>query len=89
MFAFEHSFIRPDGLILGKHWVVAASSSCFLSSKEVMQWFTPGSHGSTFGGFSLAAAIGKRSIELIEEEQLAQNSMNLGNYFPQSIKGNI
>ena len=87
MFAYEHSSIRPDGLILGKALGGGLLPvSCFLSSKEVMQWFTPGSHGSTFGGFSLAAAIGKRSIELIEEEQLAQNSMHLGNYFLNQLK---
>jgi ornithine--oxo-acid transaminase len=87
MFAYEHSSIRPDGLILGKALGGGLLPvSCFLSSKEVMQWFTPGSHGSTFGGFSLAATIGKRSIELIEEEQLAQNSMHLGNYFLNQLK---
>ncbi|SUZ50014.1 uncharacterized protein METZ01_LOCUS2868, partial [marine metagenome] len=87
MFAYEHSSIRPDGLILGKALGGGLLPvSCFLSSKEVMQWFVPGSHGSTFGGFSLAAAIGKRSIEVIEEEQLAQNSMKLGNYFLNQLK---
>ena len=87
MFAYEHSSIRPDGLILGKALGGGLLPvSCFLSSKEVMQWLTPGSHGSTFGGSSLAAAIGKRSIELIEEEQLAQNSMTLGNYFLNQLK---
>jgi len=87
MFAYEHSSIRPDGLILGKALGGGLLPvSCFLSSKEVMQWFVPGSHGSTFGGFALAAAIGKRSIELIEEEQLAQNSMHLGNYFLNQLK---
>ena len=87
MFAYEHSSIRPDGLILGKALGGGLLPvSCFLSSKEVMQWFTPGSHGSTFGGFSLAAAIGKRSLEIIEEEQLSQNSMNLGNYFLNQLR---
>jgi ornithine--oxo-acid transaminase len=55
--------------------------SCFLSSKEVMQWLNPGSHGSTFGGNPLAAAIGKRSLELLEEENLIENSRVLGDFF--------
>ena len=88
MFAFEHSSIIPDGLILGKALGGGLLPvSCFLSTKEVMQWFLPGSHGSTFGGFPLAAAIGKRAIELIEEEKLVENSMRQGTYFLVKLKG--
>lgn len=59
--------------------------SCFLSSSEVMQWLTPGSHGSTFGGNPLAAAIGKRALELLEEENLIENSRVLGEYFKNAL----
>ncbi|MCH2263837.1 MAG: ornithine--oxo-acid transaminase [SAR86 cluster bacterium] len=87
MFAFEHSSIRPDGLILGKALGGGLLPiSCFLSTKEVMQWFVPGSHGSTFGGFPLAAAIGKRSLELIEEEKLVENSKQQGSYLLEELK---
>ena len=87
MFAFEHSSISPDGLILGKALGGGLLPiSCFLSTKEVMQWFVPGSHGSTFGGFPLAAAIGKRSLELIEEEKLVQNSKKQGSYLLEELK---
>ena len=87
MFAFEHSSIKPDGLILGKALGGGMLPiSCFLSTKEVMQWFVPGSHGSTFGGFPLAAAIGKRALELIEEEKLVENSMQQGTYFLEKLK---
>tara|TARA_B100001013_G_scaffold264918_1_gene167035 strand:+ start:1834 stop:3066 length:1233 start_codon:yes stop_codon:yes gene_type:complete len=87
MFAFEHSSIIPDGLILGKALGGGLLPvSCFLSTKEVMQWFLPGSHGSTFGGFPLAAAIGKRAIELVEEEKLVENSMRQGTYFLKKLK---
>ena len=87
MFAFEHSSIKPDGLILGKALGGGMLPiSCFLSTKEVMQWFVPGSHGSTFGGFPLAAVIGKRALELIEEEKLVENSMQQGTYFLEKLK---
>ena len=88
MFAFEHSSIKPDGLILGKALGGGMLPvPCFLSTKEVMQWFVPGSHGSTFGGFPLAAVIGKRALELIEEEKLVENSMRQGAYFLEKLKG--
>ena len=86
MFAFEHSNIQPDGLILGKALGGGFMPvSCFLSSSEVMQWLTPGSHGSTFGGNPLAAAIGKRALELLEEESLIENSRVLGEYFKNAL----
>jgi len=87
MFAFEHSAIKPDGLILGKALGGGLLPiSCFLSTSEVMQWFAPGSHGSTFGGYPLAAAVGKRSLEVIEEEKLVENSSRQGSYFLKELK---
>ena len=87
MFAFEHSSIQPDGLILGKALGGGLLPiSCFISTSEVMQWFVPGSHGSTFGGYPLAAAIGRRSLELIEEEGLVENSNKQGAYFLEELK---
>tara|TARA_B110000116_G_scaffold49755_1_gene41552 strand:+ start:3724 stop:4947 length:1224 start_codon:yes stop_codon:yes gene_type:complete len=93
MFAFQHSDIQPDGLILGKALGGGFMPvSCFLSSSEVMQWLTPGSHGSTFGGNPLAAAIAKRALELLDEEGLIENSRVLGEYFKNAfieMKSNV
>ena len=93
MFAFQHSDIQPDGLILGKALGGGFMPvSCFLSSSEVMQWLTPGSHGSTFGGNPLAAAIAKRALELLDEEGLIENSHVLGEYFKNAfieMKSNV
>ena len=86
LFAYQHSNIQPDGLILGKALGGGFMPvSCFLSSKEVLHWMNPGSHGSTFGGNPLAAAIAKRSIELLEEEGLIENSRKMGDYFKESL----
>ena len=46
---------------------------------------SPGSHGSTFGGNPLASAIGKRSLELLYEDNLIENSRIMGDYFKQSL----
>ena len=86
LFAYQHSNIQPDGLILGKALGGGFMPvSCFLSSKEVLHWMNPGSHGSTFGGNPLAAAIAKRSIELLEEDGLIENSRKMGDYFKESL----
>ena len=86
LFAYQHSNIQPDGLILGKALGGGFMPvSCFLSSEEVLHWMNPGSHGSTFGGNPLAAAIAKRSLELLEEDDLIENSKLMGDYFKESL----
>ena len=86
LFAFEHANIRPDGLILGKALGGGFMPvSVFLSSKDVLQWMNPGSHGSTFGGNPLGSAIAKRSLELLYEEGLIENSRVMGEYFKDSL----
>ena len=86
LFAFEHANIRPDGLILGKALGGGFMPvSVFLSSEDVLQWMNPGSHGSTFGGNPLGSAIAKRSLELLYEEGLIENSRVMGEYFKNSL----
>jgi len=86
LFAFEDADIRPDGLILGKALGGGFMPvSVFLSSKDVLQWMNPGSHGSTFGGNPLGSAIAKRSLELLYEEGLIENSRIMGEYFKNSL----
>jgi len=78
-FASDHEGVRPDGLILGKALgggVLAVSA--FVARREVMDVFTPGSHGSTFGGSPLAAAVGLEALRVIEEEGLVERSRVLG-----------
>ena len=86
LFAYEHFGIQPDGLIIGKALGGGFMPvSCFLSSKEVLELMNPGSHGSTFGGNPLAAALGKRSLELLHEENLIENSRIMGDHFKKSL----
>lgn len=86
-FAHQHENIRPDGLILGKALGGGVYPvSAFVATREVMSVFDPGSHGSTFGGNPLAAAIGLASIEIIEDEQLVERSAVLGGYLKQRLE---
>lgn len=87
MFACEHEDVHPDGIILGKALGGGLLPVSALVGKEhLMQVFTPGSHGSTFGGNPLAAAVAHRALELLEEMQLPEHSAKLGAYFMEKLK---
>jgi ornithine--oxo-acid transaminase len=80
-FAFEHEGIRPDALILGKALGGGLLPvSAFLADADVMDVFKPGSHGSTFGGNALAAAVALEALEVIEDEDLVARSASLGEH---------
>jgi ornithine--oxo-acid transaminase len=86
LFAFEHEDIKPDGLILGKALGGGLLPvSAFLSSKEVMNHFNPGSHGSTFGGNPLAAKVASKALDLLFEDNLIENSKVMGAYFKEKL----
>ena len=87
LFAYEHEEIKPDGLILGKALGGAILPiSAFLSSKEIMNHFNAGSHGSTFGGNPLATKVASRALQLLYEDKLIENSAVLGEYFKLKLK---
>jgi ornithine--oxo-acid transaminase len=79
MFAFEHEGIVPDAIILGKALGGGVLPvSAFVARRDVTDVFTPGSHGSTFGGNPLAAAVGLEALKVIEDEGLVERSRALG-----------
>lgn len=86
-FAFQHENIRPDGLILGKALGGGVLPvSAFLGTRALMDVFTPGSHGSTFGGNALACAVGLVALRVIEEEGLVERSRDLGAHMMKRLR---
>jgi ornithine--oxo-acid transaminase len=88
LFASMHEDVTPDVLIIGK----ALSGgfypvSAVLSSRAVLGVFSPGDHGSTFGGNPLACAIARAALRVIVDEDLAARSAELGEYALKYIKG--
>jgi ornithine--oxo-acid transaminase len=78
-FAFQHENITPDGVILGKALGGGVLPvSAFVGRHTVMDVFTPGSHGSTFGGNPLAATVGLEALRIIHDERLVERSRDLG-----------
>jgi ornithine--oxo-acid transaminase len=87
LLASEHEGVRPDALTLGKALGGGLLPvSLFLARREVMDVFTPGDHGSTFGGNPLAAAIGEEVFNVIVEEKLIERSAELGDYLLQRLR---
>ncbi len=86
MLATDYENAKPDILILGK----ALSGGVFpvsavFANDEVMLCIQPGEHGSTFGGNPLACAVAKAALEVVLEENLADNALNLGIYFREKM----
>lgn len=86
LFAYEYDGIKPDMVTIGK----ALSGgfypvSAVLSDKEILGVFKPGDHGSTFGGNPLGAAVARKALKVLVEENLIEKSFELGNYFRQKL----
>lgn len=80
--ACEHENVKPDGITLGKALGGGLLPvSLFLAKSEVMDVFTPGDHGSTFGGNPLASAVGLAALQTLLTENMIGNSEELGSYF--------
>ena len=88
LFCYEYEDVRPDILIVGKALGGGLYPvSAILASRKVMDVFTPGDHGSTFGGNPLACAIGAESLKVIVEENLADRAAEMGEYFMKRLRG--
>ena len=78
--------VKPDILILGKALSGGVYPvSAVLANDPIMEVITPGSHGSTFGGNPVAAAVGMAALEVVKEEKLAENAEVLGELFREEL----
>ncbi len=87
VFAHTLDGVCADGVTIGK----ALSGglypvSAFLARKEVMNVFTPGSHGSTYGGNPLACAVAEAALDVLADENLIERSRELGGWFLQELR---
>lgn len=79
LLACQHEGVVPDGLMLGKALGGGLFPvSLFLARRELMRVFTPGDHGSTFGGNPIAAAVGLAALETLVDERLAERAAVVG-----------
>jgi ornithine--oxo-acid transaminase len=87
LFAFMHEGVRPDVVIIGK----ALSGgfypvSAVLASKDVLGVFSPGDHGSTFGGNPLACAVARAALRVLVDGHLIECSAELGGYLLNKLR---
>jgi ornithine--oxo-acid transaminase len=86
LLASEHEGVQPDGLVLGKALGGGLLPvSLFLARRDVMAVFTPGDHGSTFGGNPLAAAVGLEALNVLVDEGLIERAAQLGHYLQERL----
>ncbi len=86
-FACDHEGVTPDIYVLGK----ALSGgfypvSAVVSRRAVLEVFEPGSHGSTYGGNPLACAVARTALSVLQDENLAERSAELGAWFLNEIR---
>ncbi len=83
----EWGDVRPDVLLLGKALgggVYPVSAMC--ADDEIMQVFTPGDHGSTFGGNPLGAAVAQAALDVIVDECLPERADEIGGWFMEQLR---
>lgn len=82
----QATYVQPDILILGKALSGGAYPvSAVLANDAIMNVIKPGQHGSTFGGNPIAAAVAMAALDVVSEENLAQNARKLGNIFREEL----
>jgi 4-aminobutyrate aminotransferase len=86
MFGFEHAEVVPDIMIMAKGLGSGVPISGIGASRALMEKWTPGSHGGTYGGNALAAAAGAATIAVLRDEDLPANAAQRGQHLQAGLK---
>ena len=85
-FSYQHSNIKPDIVTCAKGLGNGVPIGACLGNKKVSKLFTPGSHGSTFGGNPLVCAVSSKVIDIIDKHDLCSQSEIIGDYLVSKIR---
>ncbi|TXI19729.1 MAG: aspartate aminotransferase family protein [Nitrosomonas sp.] len=88
-FAFQHSHILPDVMTLAKGLGAGVAIGACLARGSAAEVFKPGNHASTFGGNPLACAAAIETLAVINEENLLDHVMDLGNFMRARLKDQL
>jgi acetylornithine/N-succinyldiaminopimelate aminotransferase len=91
-FAFQHTGVMPDVMALAKGLGSGVPIGACVAKGVAAEVFTPGKHGSTFGGNPFATKAGLATLEIIEQQKLRENAQVMGDFlhqqFAEAFKGN-
>lgn len=87
LFAFEHTGVVPDILLMAKGLASGIPLSGVAASRQLMERWLPGSHGGTYGGNAVAAAAAVETLRVLREEGLVENAERMGAYLLPRLKG--
>lgn len=85
-FAYQHYGVQPDVTTVAKPLAGGLPLGALLATEEAARAFTPGMHGTTFGGGPLACAVAFAVMEAIEREGLLGHVKDVGGYFAQRLR---
>jgi acetylornithine/succinyldiaminopimelate/putrescine aminotransferase len=85
-FASQLYGIRPDIITLAKGLAGGVPIGVVIANQETSAGFTPGDHGSTFGGNPLACAAALAVLDTLENGHLIQKAAGLGDYFRERLE---
>ena len=88
-FAFQHSNIMPDVMTLAKGLGAGVAIGACLARGVAAEVFKPGNHASTFGGNPLACAAAIETLAVIDEENLLDHAMKLGNFMRNRLRNQL
>jgi len=86
LFAYQHNGIEPDIMALAKSIASGIPCGALLAKDQIAESFTPGSHGSTFGGNPLAMSCAIKVFETVNDKDFLANVTKLGNYFFENLR---
>lgn len=88
-FAYQHSGVKPDVVTLAKGLGNGVPIGTCLAAGEAAKLFTPGKHGSTFGGNPLACAAGLETLAIIEDDGLMENAVEIGDFIRTTLRDRL
>ena len=86
MFGFQHYGVTPDVMTLAKGLGGGVPIGACVAKGTEATLFQPGSHGSTFGGNTLACTAGLATLDIVESENLCRNATEIGEHIRTSLK---
>jgi len=86
LFAFEHFGVKPDVVCIAKPLAAGLPLGALLATEKFAQHFTPGKHGTTFGGGPLTCRVALEYLAIIEDDNLLERVRRVGGYFQQKLR---